>query len=32
MKSASTRENVYWFFVCQNITKSNKCDILVLDF
>lgn len=23
---------MYWFFVCQNITKSHKCDILVLDF
>ena len=25
------RENVYWFFICQNITNTYKCGILLLD-
>lgn len=25
------RENVYWFFICQNITNPYKCGILILD-
>lgn len=25
------RENVYWFFICQNITNTYKCGILLVD-